>query len=249
MKYHLARGEDQLGTFNDLDVSAGLRDGRFLPTDLCWTEGMKEWQALGAYMKEVAVETGMDVIDPPALSALREEVRQDLAREPELASLGQRFAAKLIDWAMLIIPLFVMLMAMMDVGFEAEIRALQNDPTAVMEALQRQIDKMQATGNPTVLAMSWLVVILMFSNIVLLTIRGQSIGKLLTGIQIVRSGDGSKAGFIKAVLLRWFLFAIIESIRFVGPVLMFANILLIFRKDRRCMHDLVADTRVIKRNG
>ncbi len=248
MKYHLARGEDQLGTFNDLDLSAGLRNGRFLPTDLCWTEGMREWQALGPYMKEVAVETGVDVIEPPAISALREEVRQDQARQHELASLGQRFAAKLIDWAMLLVPLFVMLMAMMDAGFEAEIRALQNDPTAMMDALQRQIDKMQTAGNPTVLAMSWLVVILMFSNIVLLTVRGQSIGKLITGIQIVRSADGSKAGFLKAVLLRWFLFAIIESIRFIGPVMMFANILLIFRKDRRCMHDLVADTKVIKKN-
>ncbi|MDZ4404105.1 RDD family protein [Prosthecobacter sp.] len=251
MKYHLARGEDQLGTFNDLDVSAGLRDGRFLPTDLCWAEGMKEWQALGAHMKEVAVETGMDVVEPepPAISALREEVRQDHARDHELASLGQRLAAKLIDWAMLLAPLFVMLMALMDAGFEAEIRALQNDPTAMMDALQRQIDKMQTMGNTTVLAMSWLVVILVLANVILLSIRGQSIGKLLTGIQIVRSGDGSKAGFIKTVLLRWFLFAIVESIRFIGPVLMFGNILLIFRKDRRCMHDLVADTMVTKKNG
>lgn len=248
MKYHLARGEDQLGTFNDLDLSAGLRNGRFLPTDLCWTEGMREWQALGPYMKEVAVETGVDVIEPPAISALREEVRQDQARQHELASLGQRFAAKLIDWVMLLVPLYVMLIALMDAAFEAKILALRDDPQSMMEALKQQITLAMEAGNPTVLAMYAVISLLLIANVVLLTVRGQSFGKLLTGIQIVRSGDGSKAGFIKAVLLRWFLFAIIETIPVIGPVLMFANILLIFRKDRRCMHDLVADTKVIKKN-
>jgi uncharacterized RDD family membrane protein YckC len=95
--------------------------------------------------------------------------------------------------------------------------------------------------------MSWVIVILMIVNIVLLGVRGQSIGKLLLGIHIVRAQDGSRAGFLKAVLLRWVLFAIIESVRILGPVLMVGDVLLIFRKDRRCLHDLVADTLVTKR--
>ena len=58
MKYHLARGEEQLGTFNDLDVSAGLREGRFKPTDLCWAEGMPEWRTLGSHLQELNPEGG-----------------------------------------------------------------------------------------------------------------------------------------------------------------------------------------------
>jgi uncharacterized RDD family membrane protein YckC len=246
MKYHLARGEDQLGTFNDLDVSAGMREGRFLPTDLCWTEGMKEWLPLGTHMNQVAVEVGTDVPEASAISALREEVRQDQALPHDLASLGQRFAAKVIDWLMLLIPVVVMLMAMMDPAFETEIKRLQNEPNALMEALQRQIGKVQSDGNPTVQVAGWLVIIITLTNIVLLSIRGQSIGKLLLGIQIVGSADGTKAGFVKAVLLRWFLFAIIEGIRLIGPVLMLGNVLLIFRADRRCMHDHVAGTKVVR---
>lgn len=249
MKYHLARGEEQLGTFSDLDVSAGMRDGRFLPTDLCWTEGMKEWLSLGVHMKRIAAETGTDLPEPPAIRALREEVRQDNAhaRDRELASLGQRFAAKLIDWIMLLAPIMVMLMAMMDPAFETEIRKVQSDPNTLMEALQRQIDKVQAEGNPTLQIAGWLVIITTLTNIVLLTIRGQSIGKMLLGIQIVGSPDGARAGFFKAVLLRWFLFAIIEGIRLIGPVLMLGNALLIFRADRRCMHDHVAGTKVVRK--
>ncbi|MFN0076312.1 MAG: RDD family protein [Prosthecobacter sp.] len=247
MKYHLARGEEQLGTFNDLDVSAGMRDGRFLPTDLCWTEGMPEWQALGFHMKEVAATTG--VAEAPAITALREEVRQDQVQQMELASLGQRLAARLIDWTLLLVPAFVILMALMDPVFEAEIMSLRNDSAAVMQALQRQIVKAVEAGNETVLAMYAVIFGLLLANIVLLTVRGQSIGKLLTGIQVVRTPDGAKAGFIKAVLLRWFLFAIISSIQFIGLPLMIGGILLIFRRDRRCLHDLVADTQVVKRNG
>jgi uncharacterized RDD family membrane protein YckC len=52
---------------------------------------------------------------------------------------------------------------------------------------------------------------------------------------------------VKAVLLRWFIFAIIEGLRFIGPMLMLGNVLMIFRSDRRCMHDHVAGTRVIAR--
>ncbi|HRH98687.1 MAG TPA: RDD family protein [Prosthecobacter sp.] len=249
MKYHLARGEEQLGTFSDLDVSAGLRNGRFQPTDLCWAEGMKEWQALGVHLQELDAEAGVTREEPPDLTALREEVRQDQVSAVEMASRGIRLVAKLIDWTMMLVPLFVLLMAIMDAPFEAEIRKHQNDPTALMDALQRQIDKVQTVGNPTVMAMSWLMLVILISNVVMLGIRGQSIGKLLTGIQIVRAQDGTKAGFMKAVLLRWFLFAVIESIRFVGPVITLGNVLMIFRKDRRCMHDLVADTIVTKRNG
>ena len=250
MKYHLARGEEQLGTFNDLDVSAGLREGRFKPTDLCWADGMPEWRSLGAHLQELNMEAELPPPMPSVIAALREEVRQDQTLRLELASRGQRLAAKVIDWLTILIPLVAMLMPMMDTAFEAEIRAHQNDPTALMELLQKRIEYMQSTGDPAILTMSWLsvlVMIVMVVNIVMLGVRGQSIGKLLTGIHIVRAQDGSRAGFLKAVLLRWFLFSIIESIRTLGPVLMLGNIMLIFRKDRRCMHDLVADTMVTKR--
>jgi len=207
MKYHLARGEEKLGTFNDLDVSAGMREGRFLATDLCWAEGMPEWQALGTHMREVSGTTEI-----PAIKALREEVRQDEVQTKVLASLGQRFGAKMIDWLLLLLPVYVLLIAIMDATFEAKILALREDPTAMMEALKMQTTQALEAGNQTVFAMYGVISALMIANVVLLTLRGQSIGKLLTGIKIVRAQDQSRAGFVKAVMLRWFLFAVINSI-------------------------------------
>ncbi len=134
MKCHLARGEEQLGPFSDLDVSAGLRNGRFQPTDLCWAEGMKDWQTLKTHMQDVAEETG--TAQPPvipAIAALEAEVRKDRASRLALASLGQRLAAALVDWASILVPMMIMFSVLIDERFEAEIRTIQNDPQAVMD--------------------------------------------------------------------------------------------------------------------
>jgi hypothetical protein len=50
------RGATSLGIFSDEDVRAGLRTGRFAPTDLGWREGMTSWQPL-AQFPEFASET------------------------------------------------------------------------------------------------------------------------------------------------------------------------------------------------
>ncbi|MDP1588291.1 MAG: RDD family protein [Prosthecobacter sp.] len=245
MKYHLARGEEQLGTFSDLDVSAGLRNGRFQPGDLCWTEGMKDWQTLETHMQDVAEETG--TAQEPAIAALEAEVRKDQSTRLELASLGQRLAAALVDLASILVPMMIMFSVLIDERFEAEIRAVQNDPQAVMDALQRQIEKVQATGNSTLMMLGWFMDVLVITNIILLTVRGQTLGKLLLGIQVVRSADDSRAGFLRAVLLRSLLLIFVLFLPHVGPFLLIADVLLIFRADRRCLHDFIADTRVVLR--
>ena len=253
MKYHLARGEEQLGTFNDLDLSAGLRNGRFLPSDLCWTEGMGEWQTLAERMRALAAETG----DEPQLAAtmagaaLREEVRRDrAAAQPMLpASRGQRLAAALIDASLAGGMLVAMFSITIDEKLRTELVRLQDNQEAMMELLQRRLTELSAMGDPAFETVRWLMIALFVATMVLLTVRGQSVGKLLLGIQIVRNADEGRAGFVKAVLLRTLLFAIIANLRFVGFFFLSADLLMIFRQDRRCLHDLVADTKVVRRQA
>ena len=254
MKYHLARGEEQLGTFNDLDVSAGLREGRFKPTDLCWADGMPEWQTLGSHLVELNAETGaLPTAEPPAITALRAEVRLDQVIRLELASRGQRFAAKLIDLTLLFVPVFVIFTMYFDPAFVVEAQKLQNDPTALMNAMQQRANVIVATGGLTLPLMSLLFYAVLIVNMVLLTVRGQTIGKLALGIQVVRFPQGARAGFIKAVLLRSLLFAVLiiagnVSLGGMGMALLLTDVLTIFRKDRRCLHDLVSETLVTKRS-
>jgi len=83
-------------------------------------------------------------------------------------------------------------------------------------------------------------------NVIMLTLRGQSIGKWLTGIRIVMFQSGAPAGFVRAVLLRSFVISVLGSISYVGPGIQLFDILCIFRQDRRCLHDLIADTMVVR---
>lgn len=53
---HVARQSIQLGIFSSAEIVAGLASGRFLPTDLAWTNGMSAWKPLGQW-SEFAVVT------------------------------------------------------------------------------------------------------------------------------------------------------------------------------------------------
>jgi uncharacterized RDD family membrane protein YckC len=75
----------------------------------------------------------------------------------------------------------------------------------------------------------------------LLTRRGQSLGKIALGLRIVRAGDGSNPGFVRAVLLR----TMINGLCWIFFPYFLVDALMIFRKDERCAHDHLADTRVV----
>lgn len=83
-------------------------------------------------------------------------------------------------------------------------------------------------------------------NVFMLTTRGQTIAKRLMKIRIVRFEDGRNPGFVKAVLLRSFVPGLLGNIRIAGPVFSLVDALFIFRADRRCVHDLMAGTKVVK---
>jgi uncharacterized RDD family membrane protein YckC len=79
----------------------------------------------------------------------------------------------------------------------------------------------------------------------LLHVRGQTIGKALFRIKIVRS-DGSKASLLRLAGLRYFASSLLALVPVVGWIYALADALLIFRDSRKCLHDNIADTIVIR---
>lgn len=76
----------------------------------------------------------------------------------------------------------------------------------------------------------------------LITTRGQTLGKMALKIQIVHATTGQLPGFVFGVLLReWLFFGAGMIVPFLGVV----DALFIFRSDHRCLHDLLAQTRVV----
>ncbi|WP_395339467.1 RDD family protein [Ningiella sp. W23] len=73
---------------------------------------------------------------------------------------------------------------------------------------------------------------------------GQTIGKRFLKIKIVRR-DGSRASFRRLLSLRIVLIQLLYQVPLAGSVFSLVNALFIFREDRRCIHDMIADTIVI----
>ena len=81
-------------------------------------------------------------------------------------------------------------------------------------------------------------------QLVLLHRHGQTVGKWAVGIRIVRS-DGSRAGLGRIFLLRSLVPGLIGAIPLLGPVFGLLDPLFIFGANKRCLHDLIADTIVV----
>lgn len=86
-------------------------------------------------------------------------------------------------------------------------------------------------------------------NLVFLAQSGQTLGKRVLKIRINRFDSDEKAGFARIIFLRVLLVTLIMYIPIAGAIFALVNILFIFREDRRCLHDLIADTVVVAVGG
>lgn len=157
--------------------------------------------------------------DDPVLSS--ETMQQPQEVEDLLASRGERFAAALIDAVVSIlitIPLFFV------VGLEN----LQ-EPSIGLTAMTFLYG-----------FASFLIV-----HGFLLFHYGQTVGKRFLKIRI-EDLDNNQATFSNILLKRYLPISIVAYIPVVGSILSLVDVLFIFRADKRCVHDLIANTRVCR---
>lgn len=75
--------------------------------------------------------------------------------------------------------------------------------------------------------------------------NGQTIGKKLLNIRI-ENKSGGVASFNTIIFKRYLFMSVLSIIPFLGSLLAIVNFAFIFRKNRRCLHDEVASTQVMK---
>jgi uncharacterized RDD family membrane protein YckC len=81
-------------------------------------------------------------------------------------------------------------------------------------------------------------------NYYFLNLYSQTIGKWILRIRITRL-DGQAATPARVALLRYLPILLVGIVPIIGPLIGAANILYIFRPDKRCIHDLLAGTVVV----
>jgi uncharacterized RDD family membrane protein YckC len=79
----------------------------------------------------------------------------------------------------------------------------------------------------------------------LVAANGQSIGKRVVGIKVVRK-DGSRASFARIFLLRNVVNGLPNLLPYVGWLYQLIDPLMIYQESRQCLHDKLADTIVVR---
>jgi uncharacterized RDD family membrane protein YckC len=226
MAYHIARDNQQLGQYDEGDVRLKLSTGEFLSTDLCWTEGMTEWQPLG---QVAALSWGgappMPVMEvnpyaPPTVDSWKGG--QAYASAP-LATLGQRLGAAMLD---LVIVAVGYIPLVMGAGMSSGEGGGSSESVSALLA-----------GFGLLILLGIIGV-----NLFFLVKYGQSIGKRIVGIRVVDKESDVNPGPGKVIGLRVIVNALIGIVPFYGLV----DVLFIFGEERRCIHDLIAGTRVVQ---
>lgn len=239
MNYHVAQNGAQLGQLPEEEITARLAAGQLSASDLCWTDGMAEWQPLGSKFRppvSVPPPSAAASINPYAAPASNVLRTPSAGEAFELADRGTRLGASFIEGFVFMIAAAPIIIA---VGLNEVIA--EGIPEASLTEAE------PAEMNFVLLGLGLVLVLGVFIyQLVLLATRGQSIGKRIVGIRIVSHPEGDNPGGVKTILMRGFVPGIISNIPLLGPIFSIVNICFIFREDRRCIHDLIAGTQVVK---
>ena len=183
--------------------------------------GTRSCPACSETIKSAAVKCRFcgEVFDPKLLGQQRKSSSTGRA----LATPGSRLAAVLLDGLIsmpLVIALFVGIVL---IGGNLEVIGISLIGLSIILSLALGI-----------------------YQLVIISRDGQSIGKRIMKIRIVKYEDNSNPGFVHAVLLRAFVNGLIGGIPLVGPFYALADPLFIFGEEHRCLHDLIASTKVVQ---
>lgn len=246
MRYFVGHQGRQLGPFTDFQIREQLASGILSPDDLVWHEGLPAWQPLSTLFPIIGAATPPPMPGgvhghgggSPFISAVTREPPPDA---PRLAGRGARLLARLIDGVITIVaivPGIIWLLA----GIHSLDRQYGHGPEAPALSDETAVHLAGAHLLGAFLAIIVPLIALAVVQCVLLSTRGQTLGKRWLNIRIVRV-SGAPVGFVHAVLLRAVVMGFINQLVGITGLI---DPFFIFREDRRCLHDMIADTTVIE---
>jgi len=220
------------------NVIEWIRDGRANLQTKARKGDETEWRTLGDFPEFVPTGTTSpvpampDTLPPFVAAAIKASVE---APALPMAGLPRRLAAAVIDG-------FLQWLCWMPASIAAS--AIISSRMADHEAFSLELFR-NAIADSIGKSLPFLIFLAVIQT-TLLCRRSQSVGKLLLGLRIVKVRDGTPGGPLRAYLLRGLLTLILEWGTGIGVFYMMFDSFFIFREDQRCLHDLIAGTKVVR---
>jgi len=168
------------------------------------------------------------------------------ARGAEPAGRGTRLTAATLDGLLISVPLLPLLAVGLYYGVRTQLEV-------VRVGIGENPSEVPSFGSPELTILLAGAAVIGFVGVLgiaiyqwtLIARTGQSLGKKWTGIRIERI-DGSRITFGTGVVLRNWVPKVMGAFPYLGMLFHLVDCLFIFRQDRRCLHDLIAGTCVVR---
>ena len=168
------------------------------------------------------------------------------AQGAPLAGRGTRLAAASLDGLLIAIPLLPLLAVSAYYAVRTQMEIVRSSGGAHLDhpsaIVSPQFPGFMVAGTLVGVLGALGVVVYQW---VLISRTGQSLGKKWTGIRIDRI-DGLPISFGTGVALRNWVPKVMGAVPYLGALFHLVDLLCIFREDRRCLHDHIAGTRVVR---
>ena len=224
MNYHVAKNGAQLGQMSEEEITGRLATGELSAGDLCWTDGMAEWQPLGSKFRSPVFApppSAAASINPYAAPSSNVLVDGGKPRLGEQPGFWLRFVAHFIDQILMNIVGMVL-------GFVVGIAST---------SVQSQEMQPVATVLAMVLGMvaTWLYYAFMESSS-----NQATFGKMALGI-VVTDLNGNRISFARA------------TGRYFGQIvsaftLCIGFMMCAWTERKQCLHDMMAGCLVFKKS-
>lgn len=277
MQIFLARNQVQAGPYTLEELNKMLTAGQVELSDLMWHVGMEQWRQVGEMTngqfyynpntstpatpvsKRVSVADLYGNKEPESTQSSantnptptnfpannKSSVQKNLRVSPsganltnQIASIGNRVLAVLLD--------FLLLMAC----YIPFLSGLNYDLTKI-SATAGDVEKMTqlAQSVPEHLSSltSVMFLVLFVVQLMLLIKRGQTIGKIVTGIRIVDANTKKLSSITNIILLRSLVTSALYVLPMIGSLFLVADfVVMVINKQRMSIHDKLAKTMVVK---
>ena len=223
-------------------VRAWLNAGRANLDTKAKALGSEEWRRLGDYVEFAGPAAPPPVLETEGAAPAGGPFTAPVAGHVELAGIGARTGAAMLN-------AFLYFLSIMPGSVMMSRGLLEKNPQLAKGGIPR-LEDLDLTAITEGMVWVWAGLLgVVLVQALLLTLRGQNLGKLLVGARVVRAETGAPAGFIRGVLLRFALpvtLIFLLNVLFpLGLIFLLIDYFFMFRADRRCLHDLIAGTKVV----